>query len=286
MEEQVPLSPAAAADRPEQDSARDDGTREIVGDVAYRQLAIVNVIFVGPAGCGDGNWMLIDAGMAGSAGFIRSAARDRFGGSGRPAAIVLTHGHFDHIGSLKTLAESWDVPIYAHPLERPYLDGSKSYPPPDPSVGGGLLARLSPLFPTSPVDVGDRLRPLPEDHKVPGLPAWRWIHTPGHAPGHISLWRESDRFLIAGDAFVTTRQESIYAAVTQAPEMHGPPMYFTPDWNAARQSVITLADLRPEIVVAGHGQAMRGEPMRRALAELAERFDQVAVPAHGRYVLT
>ena len=286
MANQIPLSGAASADRPQEDSERDDGTREVAADVAYRQIAIVNVVFVGRAGCGDGNWVLIDAGMPGSAGLIRSAARERFGGAGRPAAIVLTHGHFDHVGALRALADDWDVPVYAHTLERPYLDGSKSYPPPDPSVGGGLLARLSPLFPTSPVDVRPRLRTLAADHSLPALPGWRWIHTPGHAPGHVSLWRDADRLLIAGDAFVTTAQESIYSAVTQAPEMHGPPMYFTPDWPSARQSVMELAALRPETAVTGHGQAMHGEAMRQALDQLALRFDEVAVPAHGRYVLS
>jgi glyoxylase-like metal-dependent hydrolase (beta-lactamase superfamily II) len=99
------------------------------------------------------------------------------------------------------------------------------------------------------------------------------------------MWRESDRMLIAGDAFITTRQESAYAAITQAPEMHGPPMYFTPDWERARKSVQTLAGLVPQTVVTGHGQAMQGPEMRVALNELAERFDEVAVPTRGRYVL-
>jgi len=93
-----------------------------------------------------------------------------------------------------------------------------------------------------------------------------------------------DRLLIAGDAFVTTRQESVYSAVTQAPEILGPPMYFTPDWPSARQSVLNLAALGPDTVVTGHGQAMQGPEMRSALAELAERFDEVAVPKHGQYV--
>lgn len=85
--------------------------------------------------------------------------------------------------------------------------------------------------------------------------------------------------LIAGDAFITTKQESAYSAVTQAPEMHGPPMYFTPDWQRARESVQALAALAPETVVTGHGRAMRGPQMRTALTELARRFDDVAVPA-------
>jgi glyoxylase-like metal-dependent hydrolase (beta-lactamase superfamily II) len=147
------------------------------------------------------------------------------------------------------------------------------------------MALLSPLYPTRPIDVSPRLNALPDDQTVPGMPGWRWLHTPGHTPGHVSLWRIADRLLIAGDAFVTTRQESVYSAVTQAPEMHGPPMYFTPDWPSAKRSVLTLAALEPETVVTGHGQAMQGPEMRSALVRLGERFDEVAVPAHGRYVL-
>jgi len=278
MQSQIELPDDVKADRPEADKARDDGTRELVPDVAYKQLMIANVMFVGASGCGDGNWVLIDTGVMGSARAIRSAAKARFGENGRPSAIVLTHGHFDHVGVVKTLAEDWDVPVFAHPAEHPYLDGSTSYPEPDPGVGGGLIAALSPLFPTSPIDLQGRLWALPTDHTVPHMPGWVWIHTPGHAPGHVSLWRERDRVLIAGDAFVTTRQESVYAAVTQAAEMHGPPAYFTPDWISAKQSVKSLARLDPEIVVTGHGAAMSGPIMRSALHELAERFDEVAVP--------
>jgi glyoxylase-like metal-dependent hydrolase (beta-lactamase superfamily II) len=90
--------------------------------------------------------------------------------------------------------------------------------------------------------------------------------------------------MIVGDAFVTTRQESVYAALTQEPEMHGPPMYFTPDWASARESVRRLARLEPESVVTGHGRAMRGPQMRSALNHLAADFDAIAVPKRGRYV--
>lgn len=279
---QIPLSPAAEAEHPEFDLDRNDNTRQIVADVAYRQLAIVNVIFVGLEGAGDGNWVLVDAGIPGSAPAIRSAAGARFGGHGRPACIIMTHAHFDHVGALETLASEWEVPVYAHRDEHPYLDGTRSYPPADPSVGGGLLALLSPLFPTRPVDVASHLYDLPSDHSVPFMPDWRWIPTPGHTPGHVSLWRERDRVLIAGDAFITTRQESVYAAITQTPGMHGPPMYFTPDWASAKTSVRELAALAPEIVVTGHGAAMQGPEMRVALDALAERFDEVAVPPHQR----
>jgi glyoxylase-like metal-dependent hydrolase (beta-lactamase superfamily II) len=282
MQDQIKLTDSVKADHAGDDESRNDGARELVPDIAYKQLMIVNVMFVGTRGCGDGNWVLIDAGVMGAANAIKATAKARFGENGRPAAIILTHGHFDHVGCVETLAAEWDVPVYAHPAEHPFLNGSTSYAPPDPSVGGGLLAALSPLFPTSPVNLSGRLQALPADQTVPHMPGWRWLFTPGHSPGHISLWRDRDSVLIAGDAFVTTKQESIYAAITQAPEMHGPPAYFTPDWESAKRSVVSLALLAPELVITGHGAAMQGPVMRAALNDLAEHFDTLAVPARHR----
>ena len=170
---------------------------------------------------------------------IEGWAREHFGDT-PPVAIVLTHGHFDHVGALDELLNTWNVPVYGHPEEAPYLTGSRSYPDPDPTVGGGMMARMAALYPRSPIDVGSRLQLLPADGTVPALPDWRWIHTPGHTAGHVALFREADRTRIAGDAFCTTKQESFFAVATQRPELHGPPAYFTTDWDAARESVRTL----------------------------------------------
>src|SRR4051794_9836791 len=251
--EQIPLDSASRADISTEGSVHD-----VAADLSYQRLAIVNVAYFGASGAGDRKWVLIDAGLVGTAGLIARAAESRFGPSSRPAAIVLTHGHFDHVGALEELAERWDVPVYAHELELPYLDGRSSYPPPDPTVGGGLMALFSSLYPKGPIDVSQWLTRLPADGSVPFMHGWRWIHTPGHTPGHISLWREDDHTLIVGDAFITTKQESAVAAALQFPEIHGPPMYYTPDWQASRTSVQTLAALEPELVAAGHGPAMRG----------------------------
>jgi hypothetical protein len=83
---------------------------------------------------------------------------------------------------------------------------------------------------------------------------------------------------------VTTKQESLAAALTQRPEVHGPPAYYTIDWRAAEDSVHELAQLEPEVAVTGHGVAMRGTRLQRDLAELAADFREVAVPKRGRYV--
>ena len=280
MAQQVP---ADAGRRPGEEVG-DDGTREILPDLAYRRLVMVNVVFYGRPNAGDRGWVLIDAGVVGTKHFIKSAADARFGSGARPSAIILTHGHFDHVGALEDLAEEWDVPVYAHTIEHPYLTGQAAYPDGDPTVGGGLMASLASFYPTKPVDVSGRLRPLPADGTVPGMPGWMWIHTPGHSPGHVSLWREADRTMIVGDAFVTTAPESAYATAVQAAEIHGPPRYFTIDWDASRSSVETLADLDPDLVITGHGRAMQGAALRVALHELASEFDTVAVPAQGRYV--
>jgi glyoxylase-like metal-dependent hydrolase (beta-lactamase superfamily II) len=255
-------------------------TPELCAPKVHRLLTLmVNLYFVED---GSGGWTLVDAGMPGFAGSIRSAARSVFGDT-PPAAIVLTHGHFDHVGSLGSLAAEWQVPIYAHPLEMPYLTGRSSYPPPDPAVGGGLWPWLSPLFPRGPIDLGAQAQMLPPDGEVPTLPGWRWIHTPGHTPGHVSLFRDTDRTLIAGDAFVTTRQESISNVMAQREIVWRPPAYYTSDWDAARQSVQTLALLEPEIAATGHGHPLRGAAMRRDLHELADRFEEYR-PHRGRYV--
>lgn len=278
MKQQVPVSSAARADL-----ETDGSVHEVAADLAYQLLAIVNVIYYGQPGAQNGRWVLIDAGIPGATTPLLNAARRRFGDS-PPYAILMTHGHFDHVGCLHDLAEHWDVPIFAHPEELRYLDGSESYPPPDPTVGGGLMSTISPLYPRGPIDVSRWLRPLPDDGSVPGMPGWRWLHTPGHTAGHVSFWLDSRRTIIAGDAFITTNQESAYAVAMQKTELHGPPMYYTSDWTAARESVERLASLEPELAITGHGRALAGEEMRLALHSLARDFDRLAVPEHGRYV--
>jgi glyoxylase-like metal-dependent hydrolase (beta-lactamase superfamily II) len=257
---------------------------EIAPGLGFLRTGIVNCYFSGQPGAGDRDWVLVDAGVPGFARSIARAAARRFGRGARPRAIVLTHGHFDHIGTLGKLAGRWNAPIYAHELELPYLTGEAVYPPPEPRVGGGGIAALSPLFPRGPFDFRPRMRMLPRDGTVPAMPGWRWVHTPGHTPGHVSLFRESDRALIAGDAFVTTRQESLIASLANRPEIHGPPAYCTPDWGSSWESVELLSALEPELAATGHGPPMRGPAMRRALRDLARNFDRLAIPPRGRYV--
>lgn len=233
----------------------------------------------------DTNWVLVDTGLLKStAGKIKKMVATALGNTNRPSSIIMTHGHFDHVGSLVQLANDWNVPVYCHHMETPYLSGKAAYPPPDPTVGGGAMSTFSFLYPKGPVNVFNHLFELPEGGAVPDMPEWRWIHTPGHAPGHISLFRSRDGVLIAGDAFVTTDQESAIAVMTQRKEVNGPPKYFTPDWGTAARSVRELAALEPEVLATGHGHALYGEEARKALHKLARQFWQLGMPDKGRYV--
>ncbi len=228
----------------------------------------------------DGAWTLIDAAVPFSASRIKAWAGKNF--NGPPNAIVLTHGHFDHVGTARELADTWNVPVFAHPLEFPYLTGQKEYDGPNWKAGGGLMSLLSPLYPKSPIDLGSRLHPLPGDGvelSIAQLPGWKLLHTPGHTPGHVSFFRESDRTLLVGDAFCTTKPESFFeAALAQPPELHGPPAYFTSNWSDAKASVRKLAALDPITVAVGHGKPLSGDHVPERLQVLADAFDQIAVP--------
>lgn len=232
----------------------------------------------------NGAWALVDAGLKWSAAKIKNMAMELFGEGSKPTAIILTHGHFDHTGALAALTEEWNVPVFAHSLELPYITGQSSYPPADPTVGGGLLSALSWMYPKGPINVQDYVRKLPEDNSIPGLKDWKYIHTPGHSPGHISLFRESDRTLIAGDAFVTTKSESALYALSNMKHLSGPPKFLTCNWASAELSVIKLSALDPQVAATGHGIPMRGEELRGALKNLSSHFKTLALPSEGRYV--
>ncbi|PKD16199.1 MBL fold metallo-hydrolase [Salegentibacter salinarum] len=263
-------------------SIRSGKGEAVSNDVFYYTNKIVNVIMIGEPHSDD--WVLIDAGMPNSGQEIQNAAEKRFGKNNPPKAIILTHGHFDHVGGIIHLLDVWNTTVYAHPLEFLYLTGEKRYPEPDDSVEGGMLAKFSSIYPIEPINIKCRLNELPENGSVPGLPEWKWYHVPGHAPGQIALFREKDRFLIAGDTFTTVKQDSLYKVLIQKKGVYGPPVYLTTNWEMAQESAEKLQQLEPEMVITGHGEYMEGTELTEGLLELVRNFEKEAIPSHGKFV--
>jgi glyoxylase-like metal-dependent hydrolase (beta-lactamase superfamily II) len=247
----------------------------VAEDVAYLTIGFVNVYFIGAPGS---PWVLVDTGLPRTAAFTMQAAAELFGTP--PECIILTHGHVDHVGGAEELAKAWRVPVYAHRLELPYLKGKSDYPPSDSSMGGAI-AHLARVLPTRGTNLGRRVRALPDDGTVPELPDWRWVHTPGHTAGHISLFRDSDRTLIAGDAIATMDLDAWTAIMAERAQLDRPAAPFTTDWEAALESIRQIQALRPDVIGAGHGVPVFGPGIQPALRSLVTSFP---VPRRGRYV--
>jgi glyoxylase-like metal-dependent hydrolase (beta-lactamase superfamily II) len=239
----------------------------------------VNVYFIDAGD--EGEWVLVDTGLPGSEKTIRAAAEKRYGKGAKPQAIILTHGHLDHLGSAKELATAWGVPVVAHPLELPYLTAQALYPPRDPTVGGSL-AFMSRFFPTQLPNLSGLVEALPlDDEHPPYLAQWRWLHVPGHAPGQIALFRLADRTLIGADAFATTHHDSVPSVLLGIPKISRAGTPFNYDWQEAKRSVELLADLEPAAIGCGHGPVIKGPEAAAGLRHLADNYP---IPEHGRYI--
>ncbi len=249
------------------------------GVTQLRIMRFVNVYFVDTGTPGE--WVLIDTGLPGSEKTIRAAAQELYGPGAVPQAILLTHGHLDHLGAALELATGWQVPVIVHPLERPYATAQALYPPRDPTVGGSL-AFMSRFFPTQLPDLSDVVQELPvDDPHPPYMLQWRWLHVPGHAPGQIAFFREADRTLIGADAFATTDHDSLLAVLLGAPKISRAGTPFNYDYAQCRQSVERLAALSPAAIGCGHGPVIRGPQAAEGLRRLAAEYP---VPVHGRYI--
>lgn len=265
-------------------SALTTSSEEVLSDIMVLEFRVVNAFLVGNPNSENSKWVLIDTGLENSGDYILQTSNQRFGKNSKPEAIILTHGHFDHVGSVIKLSKHWDVPVYIHHLELPYITGEKDYPAGDPTVGGGMIAAISKTFPHTSINLSSYAKELPSDGTVPGMSGWKWIHTPGHTEGHISLYRESDGVLIPGDAFTTVKQESLLSVITQEEEISGPPAYLTTDWQAAEASVKLLKELKPNLVIPSHGKPMKDEELKKHLDMLSKHFEEIAVPKQGEFV--
>jgi glyoxylase-like metal-dependent hydrolase (beta-lactamase superfamily II) len=197
--------------------------------------------------------VLFDAGIRPMARRLAKVA-EALGGMTR---VVLSHSHPDHRGAAQELAS----PVWCHVSERADAEGSGGLRYLDLSalnpVARQVLPRLWRRWDCGPVRVA---RTLEEGDEVAGFEV---VHLPGHAPGMIGLWRESDRLALSSDCFFTI---NIQTGRKGAPRV--PPRVLTEDPEQARASMRKLAVLEPDAAWPAHGDPL--------LSNVRARVEQAA----------
>jgi hydroxyacylglutathione hydrolase len=180
--------------------------------------------------------------------------------------IVLGHAHADHRGTAPYLG----APVFCHPDEVPDAEGDKAVTP---------YFNLS-LLPVAPVRWiypfllrhwdGGAVKvngTIAEGDEVAGFEV---IHFPGHAPGLIGLWRESDRVALVSD--VVYLVDSARLKPLPLGEASVPHPAFAWNHQEAKRSLRRLAELEPKVVGAGHEVPLRGDNLRATLEAAAEKY--------------
>jgi hydroxyacylglutathione hydrolase len=158
------------------------------------------------------------------------------------SAHALTHAHPDHQGASTAVCDALGIPYWVGETDVPLaedLDNMRASQTPHP------LNRLIMRYwcgPARPVD-----RPLREGDEVGGF---KVLDVPGHSPGHVAYWRESDRVLILGDVLNNMDVITARAGLTE------PKPFFTHDPALNRASARKLGPLEPKLVLFGHGAAL------------------------------
>ncbi len=171
------------------------------------------------------------------------------------SAHALTHAHGDHQGSSHTVCTRLGVPFWVGAGDAAAAEAGGHAVYADMPQPLALMPRIYRQIMPGPGHPVDRV--LREGDALAGFTV---LETPGHSAGAVSLWRESDRTLIAGDAFTTMD------VITLRRGLHEPKGYFTPDPARNRASLRRLAALEPALACVGHGPPLRDPAALSAFA--------------------
>ena len=212
---------------------------------------------------------LVDTGVPRMEGAIEEALAEVGATLKDIRQVIVTHHDLDHIGSLEAVVRASGAQVWASARETPFIQGEEwpqKMPPQDrvaalladPQTPPHVRARLS--LPRVAVKVD---RALQDGEELPLAGGVRAIMTPGHTPGHLSLYLERTGVLITGDALTS-----------DAGQLRSASERVTPDMHTAGQSVAKLAGLDVQTIVTYHGGVVcedaKGQ-LARVAAEMTGR---------------
>lgn len=197
--------------------------------------------------------------------------------------VVLTHHHIDHIGLLHRILEENPVPVYGHPNNRPWLRQDPEFKEwqkefyqifytkmgiPEGLEMGDARNRMMSIPPT------DLTHEVGEGDTIPGLPDWKVIETKGHAQSHISLLREKDGVLLAGDHLIKHISSN---ALLEPPLQPGEER--VKSLLQYRETLKRCADMQLKLALSGHGEPIDqvGALVGHRLYRMEDRASRIKV---------
>jgi glyoxylase-like metal-dependent hydrolase (beta-lactamase superfamily II) len=186
-----------------------------------------------------GGHTLVDTGLPGQEGEIGESLAEAGVQTNELGRIILTHQDLDHVGSCSPLARESGVQVLAHDEDAPYINGNMTpiKLTPEALEQRPQMREFYERWQPPRIDA-----PLRDEDRLDLAGGVLVIATPGHTPGHVSLYLERSRTLIAGDAL--TAEDG---------QLNGPNPQATPDMETAWQSVQKLAELDVQNIVCYHG---------------------------------
>jgi glyoxylase-like metal-dependent hydrolase (beta-lactamase superfamily II) len=203
---------------------------------------------------------LVDTGLPGQASAIDAALAEAGLRMQDLKRIIITHQDLDHVGSLYDLVRASGARVLAHAIEFAYIDGTRRPIKWTPDLLEQMPQMRALIENWRPAAVDEHLQDGARLDLAGGV---RIVFTPGHTPGHISLYLERTKTLLAGDALLA--DDGRLTGPNPSPLV-------TPDLALAHQSVRKLAQLDVQTIVCYHGGVIRvdaNEQLRRVAQECA-----------------
>jgi glyoxylase-like metal-dependent hydrolase (beta-lactamase superfamily II) len=224
--------------------------------------------------------MLVDGGIGTEEAWaaLEGGVAEAAGGWNGVCLHVVTHMHLDHVGLAARALRAAPAPLAMGALDAERMAFAAARPDDEAAYRADLLRRAgAPAEMVRAVEAArsgaEALAPpvtasvlfRGEGGEVPGAPGWRWVWTPGHTAGHVSLHRPADGVLIAGDA-VLPRITPTLGVNRQRADPVG-------DYVAALERLEALA---PVLILGGHGAPSGPQRIRELRAAAEAETEAVA----------